>query len=331
MFKTVSFLCCFFIFSLIFSHAQNLKGRAANNGSLFIENTLQSKQKVNNATGFCQIPNLSLGLNLPIYNYYKPASDTLNSKYFGINLSASNKWSSLKLSFLPEDRLLINAKLGFNSYYFLKRKNALNLNISGLLNEDAFTINKPSLKYNYAFLYSRFVSNKFSYHTGIVYSYIYGEGILLPALGFKYKIGQKSQLSIILPLQFTYKTPISSKLMLLFYLHPQGGINRFQNDTNLTGNASEIVLFRRKSVALGCIFIIKLKDNLSLLADPSFLLDQHFYFSEDNERKGTQYTNNTLEKGFQIRTRLIWRPWNKKSKKDQPDDLLNDDIYLLGL
>jgi len=302
--------------------------------AFYIETSLQPKQNVTDSPGNTYSLNrITIGMVLPLLSKKIPAlNDSLSPNRLGLTLNPSLSYSRLRLSYFPQERVLINHQVTLSSYYFFSQKNALFFNLRGLYNEDEFTIKNPELRYNASLMYTRKVSQRFSYYAGATYSYVYGEGLWLPLLGARFSWGTTSRLNILLPMQVSYRTRLSGNTRLLVYAHPEGGVNRFENRLNVSDSLQKTVVFRRQSFALGAAFTWQVKNNLSVVVDPALLFAQRISFTRDGERKGTAFIDNSLHRGFQLQLKLIWRPWQNSLRNQQKmdSDLQDDDNFILG-
>jgi hypothetical protein len=302
--------------------------------AFYIETGLQPKQDVTDSPGYTySLNSFRLGMVLPLLSKKIASSnDSLPPNRLGLAINPSLGYSRMKLSYYPQERLLLNHQVTLSTYYFFRQKNALLLNVRALYNEDEFTIKNPELRYNFSLLYTRKATEHFSYYAGGAYSYLFGEGLLLPLLGARFSWGSHSRLNILLPFQVSYRTYLGSNTRLMIYAHPEGGVNRFENRLNINDSLQKVVVFRRRSVALGAAFTWQVKSNVSVVIDPAFLFAQHISFTADGERKGHTYIDNMIYRSFQLQLKLIWRPWQNsmRNQKKVESDLQDDDNFILG-
>lgn len=301
-------------------------------GQVYMETTLQNKQNISDVPGSTyRLSGLSFGMMLPVYSKtFAQRNDTIPPARLAFTIHPSLSYSLVHISHLNQERVLLNPQVTISSYYLFKRKNMVFVNVRGVLNEDEFTVDNPEPRYAFSALYSRKVSPKFSYFTGAAYSYVFGEGQLFPLLGARFGWGKSSRVNIVLPLQATYRTQLTSRLRLSVYVRPQGGMNRYENRLTVADSTVKTLVLRRRSAALGTAFTYKLKNNLALVVDPSFLLAQKISFTD--EARSQTFMDATLSRGFQLRLMLIWRPWqNSLRNRQQPESTSDDDdSFLLG-
>jgi hypothetical protein len=204
-----------------------------------------------------------------------------------------------------------------------------------MLNEDEYTINNPTWRYNASFLYNRMVNKKFKYRIGLTYTYLFGEGNLLPIVGGTYRFNQKNILLVNLPYNITYRHVINSNLSAGLFLKPNGSMNRFMN-RNYFDSSYNTVLFRRSSYLLGANVIYKISPKLLLMADLAISSKQQLRFTQDAERDGKSYYEASVKPTFFLSIKLLWMPFAapkaKKNanteKENDAEEYLNDDNFL---
>ncbi len=277
----------------------------------------------------------SLSLNLPLYHSNYTKSEYGLKRFLYIGFQPSLVLSSANFENTALDRKLINFSLGFNGIYFSGIKNLYLLSLRPMLNEDEYTINNPTWRYNASFLYNRMVNKKFKYRIGLTYTYLFGEGNLLPIVGGTYRFNQKNILLVNLPYNITYRHVINSNLSTGLFLKPNGSMNRFMN-RNYFDSSYNTVLFRRSSYLLGANVIYKISPKLLLMADLAISSKQQLRFTQDAERDGKSYYEASVKPTFFLSIKLLWMPFAapkaKKNanteKENDAEEYLNDDNFL---
>ena len=203
-----------------------------------------------------------------------------------------------------------------------------------MLNEDEYTINNPTWRYNASFLYSRMVNTKFKYRIGLTYTYLFGEGNLLPIVGGTYRFNQKNILLVNLPYNITYRHVFNPNLSAGLFLKPNGSMNRFMN-RNYFDSSYNTVLFRRSSYLLGANVIYKISPKFRLMADLAISSKQQLRFTQDAEQGGKSYYEVTVKPTIFLSIKLLWMPFAalkaKKNinteKENEAEEYLNDDNF----
>ena len=302
-------------------------------GQVYIEANTQNKQRITDVGGATyHLGGVSIGMMLPVYaKTFRQRNDTTPASRMAFTIHSAVSASNLTISYLPQERILLNPQLSIASYYNFKRKNMFMLTGRVLLNEDEFTINYPEPRYTFSALYSRRVNQHLSYYLGAGYSYVFGEGQFLPLLGGTFSWEKNNRLNLILPVQVSYRTRLSTKLRLSVYARPQGGVNRFENRLTISDSSQKTVVFRRKSTILGAAFSYWVKENMAIVVDPAFLFAPKIAFADDEE-SSLKYIDNNLSRGVQLRVMLIWRPWQNaiRNQQQRGKTTEEEDSFLLG-
>jgi len=277
----------------------------------------------------------SLALNLPLYHSNYTKSEYGLKRFMYIGFQPSLVLSSANFENTALDRKLINFSLGLNGIYFSSIKNLYLLSLRPMLNEDEYTISNPIWRYNASFMYSRMVNTKFKYRIGLTYTYLFGEGNLLPIVGGTYRFNQKNILLVNLPYNITYRHIINSNLTAGLFLKPNGSMNRFMN-RNYFDSSYNTVLFRRTSYLLGANIIYKISPKFRLMADLAISSKQQLRFTQDAERDGKSYYEASVKPTYYLSLKLLWTPFAapkaKKNanteKENDAEEYLNDDNFL---
>jgi hypothetical protein len=179
------------------------------------------------------------------------------------------------------------------------------------------------------------VNTKFKYRIGLTYTYLFGEGNLLPIVGGTYRFNQKNILLVNLPYNITYRHVINSNLTAGLFLKPNGSMNRFMN-RNYFDSSYNTVLFRRTSYLLGANIIYKISPKFRLMADLAISSKQQLRFTQDAERDGKSYYEASVKPTYYLSLKLLWMPFAapkaKKNvnteKENDAEEYLNDDNFL---
>ncbi len=277
----------------------------------------------------------SLSLNLPLYHSNYAKSEYGLKRFLYLGFQPSFVLSSANFENTTLDRKLINLSLGFNGIYTSGIKNMYLLSIRPMLNEDEYTINNPTWRYNASFLYNRMVNTKFKYRIGLTYTYLFGEGNLLPIVGGTYRINQNNILLVNLPYNITYRHVFNSNLSAGLFLKPNGSMNRFMN-RNYFDSSYNTILFRRSSYLLGANIIYKISAKFRLMADLAISSKQQLRFTQDVERDGKSYYEASVKPTYYLSIKLLWMPFTapksqKKintEKENDAEECLNDENFL---
>jgi hypothetical protein len=331
------FLLVIFLLFYQVSIAQIITGDRFQTTQLAFDIKLQPSKAIKDSSGYSfTSQEYGASVFIPVFSktYNIPEQDE-PPKRFGIFLSPNVRINHVTINYLYDSRLLIHAGLGAGAYFRFKQKHTLSASVQSQVNEDEFTIYAPSLRYSGLVLYSHRSSKKFTYYLGATYTYLLGgidnTGDLLPVIGTRFKMGEKSNIMVILPFSISYNKR-AEKFRLNISFKPNGGVNRYENRLSFPTNNSELLLRRRSFVfAIGGYY--KATSNLSIGAELGVLFARKLFFS--SEDKTSLYTQNTIANGGQFTLKAIWRPWQntlrnkaKQQQENGADDLIDPDLFI---
>ena len=267
---------------------------------------------------------LQVGALIPIWSKATGSENTTNLGFF---LNPILQLSKADISLVQQSRLLINAGAGVGGYAGFGNKHMLLAQIRPQWNEDEFTILNPTMRFSSVFIYSYRWSPKLLTQSGMTYTFQFGEGLALPLLGACYQFSSGSRLSVLLPMQLSYRQPLSKQWSLVLLMRPNGGINRFENRNYFAGTAASIAVHRLRSLQTGMAGIYKAKNNLRLQAGIYLITKQRITFTEDGNRDGETYYRADTHPTILIQAGIIWLPALnnmrnafKTSKNGEEDD-----------
>lgn len=157
-------------------------------------------------------------------------------------------------------RTLLTSSLGLRTVYFdYKRMHGYFVLSNRLLiqaDNKIWSLNNP--KYSGSFMYSRLNTKKWKWNIGISYTYVYGNGILFPLVGFNWAIDSHQTVRFILPFLMSYQYKTTNSIFTIAF-HPLGGRNALGSPlASFTGNQLQVSI--RQSV-LGFRYGIKILKN----------------------------------------------------------------------
>lgn len=253
--------------------------------------------------------------------YSKSSYTNSNIKLTHITLSPSLRIGNATFFKNNLNRVLVNFRLGLNGLFITSNKNSFLVNTSVFANEDEFTFQDALMRYSGIFIYNRKVNQKFSYNIGTTFTYLFGEPLLLPVLGFSLKTSSNSHLNAILPLNINWrKNSKINKLSYGFSLGANGGINRFQNKLSVD-TTNTILILRRRSLQFISDLRIKNKTN-TIIFQLGFNTNQKVSFTNQNDNA---VVNNFVFNGSNSLYANITFLWflKQKSKREKNENDYN--------
>ncbi len=319
--KSIFFLCVF-AFLFYTNSAQNISPKTGKRFTLSLFEQGQVKTKFRDSLQF-DFSQKTFSYRAPLYQKITEKDNSISSA--GIYLSPNLNVSKLDLGDSVFSRTLINASLGISCFYHPEGKNIYSFSVVPSANEDEFTINDFYVRYASSFVFMRRVSNKFLYHFGITYTFVFGDGLVIPVLGSRIKLSEKSTLNINLPFSFNYTKLVNEKFNCNFFVRATGGINRYQNKLNVD-TTNSIYLFRRRNFTVGGQLNYKFNHSFWLSTQIGLVANQHISIVDENRKVINNFNYNLNNVGF-VRLSLIWNfnsSKNYDNEKKYEEELMDD-------
>ncbi len=261
------------------------------------------------------------------YGIYSTSSYTnSNLKLTHISLSPSIRIGNANFFKNNLNRVLVNFRLGLNGLFITSNKNSFLVNTTVFANEDEYTFQDALMRYSGIFIFNRKVNQKFSYKVGTTFTYIFGEPLLLPILGFSLKTSPSSKLNVVLPLNINWrKNSKINKFSYGFSLGANGGINRYQNKLSVD-TTNTILILRRRSLQFISDLRIKNKNN-TIIFQLGFNANQKVSFTNQNDNA---VVNNFVFNGsnsLYANITFLWflKPKSNREKNENDYNTITED------
>jgi len=261
------------------------------------------------------------------YGIYSTSSYTnSNLKVTHISLSPSIRIGNANFFKNNLNRVLVYFRLGLNGLFITSNKNSILVNTTVFANEDEYTFQDALMRYSGIFIFNRKVNQKFSYKVGTTFTYIFGEPLLLPILGFSLKTSPSSKLNVVLPLNINWrKNSKINKFSYGFSLGANGGINRYQNKLSVD-TTNTILILRRRSLQFISDLRIKNKNN-TIIFQLGFNANQKVSFTNQNDNA---VVNNFVFNGsnsLYANITFLWflKPKSNREKNENDYNTITED------
>ena len=311
--KAILFFATFLLFTFDKVIAQS-KNYLGNNLTFSINSQSISRLKFNDSTTDSKYnfrnSKFVIGYKHSLYSKFSQKDGNL--KFTQIRISPALQVGKANFENDNLNRTLVNLKLGVSGIFHTSNKNTFLIAANAFANEDEYTLPDASFRYSGTLMYIRKVNSKFSYRTGIAFTYLFGEPLALPILGFKYKTSEKSMLNVTLPFVINWRK--QTKVQKLFYgftLRPNGGINRYQNKLSIDTTNVTLMLRQRTYQFLGDLRIIN-KTNM-ILFQAGFIGNQKVQFTNENNNSVVNNFSFNGSNSIYANVSFIWF-LNKKNK-----------------
>lgn len=301
---------CFILFIPFATHAQKIN---LIKPSITVSTSYFPSSKLIDSLGIFQNQIAQLGFCIPVWNNFKQLDTTNKSNYFQIYLRNTNYISQPHLSNFIQNQNLFGTSLGISSFWVKNKSNFFAISLNSLCRSDETTVQNPSIRFSGSVLYKRIVTKGFSYHFGLVYSYIIGRDVWLPAIGINLRTGHKGRLSINFPNKIAYIQRFGKGLALTMYIKPYGTYNYIANKSYAA--ATSTYYLRQRENHLGACGLIKISSSLVSTLDFGFAFNRRIQFSEGLNKKSSTYFKSKIENGiyFGVGIKYVFRNQKRKS------------------
>jgi hypothetical protein len=169
--------------------------------------------------------------------------------------------------FLKEKRTLYSAHASLSAWVRAGEKDSLVFSLSPGFAEDEHTLSNPRLRFSGAALGTRRSSPTLFLEYGLIYSYVYGRGRLLPVFGVRWQPEPGWVVSALLPVSVRVRRRVGPTASVGLLAAPMGERVRFQNAGEFPGQPSTVNLrLRQYRIAAEAVFRAGRQATLSLEA-----------------------------------------------------------------
>lgn len=170
--------------------------------------------------------------NIPLGGVHVSSGRVLASQWF---LGASYQYSSPDVTFLSNDRTLMNGGLYASALWLSKGHELYIASFGATFAEDDKTINNVQPRFFGTFLGTHRFTPKTTLLYGGSFSYVFGRGLPLPILGARWRLSDKWTLTGMLPFVIDARYRARDDIAIRIRLSPQGNQYRFSNQGEFPG------------------------------------------------------------------------------------------------
>lgn len=268
-----------------------------------------------------------LGFVYPVLSRRFGLTNNLDYKSMVVLANLNTGYALPFFTFIDTQHMLVNGSAGASLIYNSGNKNTWLAGVNAGIAEDDETLNSYDLRFTGHLLFKHKVNGNFSYHAGLVYSFVYGTGLPLPILGAIFRIGDKSKLKITIPLSITYMIKTSQYNMLSFFIQPDGNAYQFAtlSDTFFYGRNDAIVKFRSRNFKAGVNYNIGTSERFHFVPEIGLLFRRNISFAEGSYRSTENFSSNDVKPAPYIKISLRMLIGTLKWKRTGDNFLLNDE------
>jgi hypothetical protein len=319
---------CFIIFNLFFLF-QNLSAqdRKFLNPQLKLSAEYDIPAEFKNSSEKFSMAKSQMGFVYPLMSRRYGLTNNLEYRSIVILTNLNAGFALPSFSFLETQHQLIGGTAGASIIYNSGNKNTWLGGANAGIAEDQFTLSAYSLRFTGHFLFKHKVSGNFSYHAGLVYSFVYGRGLPLPILGCIIRTSDKSKLKITFPLSISYMIKTSEYNMLTFFILPDGNASDFStlHDNFFAGNYDEIAKFQLRNNKVGVNYNVGMGTRFHFTPEAGMLFKRKISFSEGSYSSNESFFANEVNPAPYVKISLRFLIGDLKWKRTGDNFLLNDE------
>ena len=152
---------------------------------------------------------------------------------------------------LNQQHVFCKYSIGTRSMYNNGKKDIFFFDFSPFLAFDYNYSDKIDLRISSTFIWSHVFSDKFSFRLGYTRSYIFGDRLLLPIIGFRAGRLDKTYISFQFPRSLTINIPIQKSFSVNILAKPVGNIFDFRDQDSIYSGVNKKVMFGWRDICLG--------------------------------------------------------------------------------
>lgn len=228
------------------------------------------------------------GFYTPLFtkDYSKNGGTTIANLH--VLLTGHYSLSIPSFSKLENDHQLSKAGLGFRIIYNNGKKNIWFFSTSPYVTRDNLSELKGKERSSSTFVFNRTASDKFSWRIGYTNTYMFGDRLFLPILGFRYGRLDRSYLSVQFPRNISVYFPIRKTITGRIYTQPFGSVYNFANTDSIYNGDDKMLHFGRYEVNTGMSVDFKIHPNFSFFVGSGVSIKNYIGFSSFSYNKGIQ-------------------------------------------
>lgn len=195
------------------------------------------------------------------------------------------------LSFRPSfagipDHNLIKFGIGLRYIYNTGKKGVWFIDVSPFMTKDASFDSKPYYRLASTFIYSHNPSSTFNWRLGITKSFLWGNRLYLPFVGFRFGALNKVNFTFQFPRYTSLNIPMGEHSYFSLYSMSQGGMYRFSNADTLYPKSNIAAFnFSRFDMNHGIRFDFRTWKHFSFYVALGFSTRNRLTFYSDNANK----------------------------------------------
>ena len=231
------------------------------------------------------IKQFNLSFHIPLYT--KDIKET-DGAISNVHLLLTGNYLALKPVFdgLSQHKL-VKAGIGLRFIYNTGRKGLWFFEVSPFVTHDVTYPSRPYYRLASSAIYSYNFSDKLNMRLGVTKSFLWGNRLYLPFIGFRIGRLDKVNLSIQFPRCASLNFPFKSKYIFSVYTKPPGGMFNFSNHDSLYYKKTDATFhFARYEINTGFRFDVRVSTHFNFYMASGISSRNNISFYSERANKG---------------------------------------------
>jgi len=260
--------------------------------------------------------------NVPFLVKTYKTDQLLKFKLLQLSWDAAASLGFPDISFISKQHSQYYLMTGLSGFYYNGAKSIWLGSLHTSISEDNYSISDPSLRFNGYICYIHNSGKLFDYNIGIAYTYLFGNTLVLPVLGFHSHFNDKWKLTVNLPFKTSLLYKPNKSTDLEFFIAPAGNQSSFSSKGFIDTTPDLVLRLQKQQYQTGLDWKFNKKSAVSFDLRAGILLGRKLIFIDDQNTLSETGIKNS---GFILAgiTFKFGKPaQNKNERLEILDDLL---------
>lgn len=182
-----------------------------------------------------------------------------------------------------EDHTLAKLSIGLRYIYNTGKKSIFFVDVCPFVTKDVTYDVTSKMRGSNTFIWSYSPRNDFNFRLGFTKTFLFGNRLNLPYIGFRFGRLDKFNVSMQFPKNMSVNIPINNNLRFSLFTKPQGGFYNYSNrDTLYYAKPEKNIFFGRYEVLTGLRVDARASQMFSFYASAGFSTKNYFAFYSNN-------------------------------------------------
>lgn len=225
---------------------------------------------------------------IPVYTHDSKGSGRDSAVINNLHVLVTGNFFRLQPVFggIPQHNL-VKRGVGARVIYNTGKRGVWFIDAAPFITRDISYNSKPYLRFATTIVYSYNVTDRLNWRFGATKSFLWGNRLYLPFIGFRFGRLDKINLSIQFPRSASLNFPLSRSFVMSLYTRPQGGMFNFSNHDTLYPKTNVTTFhFTRYEINTGLRFDVRLGNHFVMFASAGLSTGNHIVFYSDKANTG---------------------------------------------